>query len=452
MKFFTEEAFRNKLIALLGVLVLFLSQNYVQEVISSKNAYKSNLYVNFELYVNQIENLDTYLTSIKEINDINEIKPIYIENSIITLMQSNRMDMAVLQNKAVDAQYFFDVMDVYLQVNKNIENIISDNSISESERVYLNELSKFNKANLKNAKPLIEYNNNNYDEKRELEKGIFNIYKENFEFMSNAYEKLDLNKLTLPIEEVKEESSATKESVEEELAVISKRLTGLDTLSYSEKPYEDERYSWTYTTKKDPKALDKTDEDVYTFEYIIAENKVNFYQSYTVFDEQQEELSESKMRALSDEHIGKLNISARYLTSEKKSYGDLKEKQNSNFDYITFYYNNYENNIYKESSNIQVTIEKSGRLDSTFYLVMSEPIINWANEDLIKEKFNNESEIKSIIKVINFRNEGEFLVMTKEKDKEYIYVFDAKNTNLKLYDKLDKEKYPFYHRILIKEV
>ena len=42
--------------------------------------------------------------------------------------------------------------------------------------------------------------------------------------MSNAYEKLDLNKLTLPIEEVKEESSATKESVEEELAVISKRL------------------------------------------------------------------------------------------------------------------------------------------------------------------------------------------------------------------------------------
>ena len=157
MKFFTEEAFRNKLIGLLGVLVLFLSQNYVEEVIGSKNAYKSNLYVNFELYVNQLENLDTYLTSVQEISDINEIRPVYIENSVITLMERNRMNMAIVQKKSVDSEYFFDAIEVYSGVNKNIEAVISDDSVSEKELIYIKELSKFNRANLENAKQLIEY-------------------------------------------------------------------------------------------------------------------------------------------------------------------------------------------------------------------------------------------------------------------------------------------------------
>ena len=195
MKFFTEEAFRNKLIGLLGVLVLFLSQNYVEEVIGSKNAYKSNLYVNFELYVNQLENLDTYLTSVQEINNIDEIRPVYIENSVITLMERNRMNMAIVQKKSVDSEYFFDAIDVYSRVNKNIEAVISDDSISEKELVYIKELSKFNRANLENAKQLIEYDNNNYDERKKLEKEIFDIYKEHIEFMSKAYEKVSISQI-----------------------------------------------------------------------------------------------------------------------------------------------------------------------------------------------------------------------------------------------------------------
>lgn len=449
MKFFTEEAFRNKLIGLLGVLVLFLSQNYVEEVIGSKNAYKSNLYVNFELYVNQLENLDTYLTSVQEINNINEIRPVYIENSVITLMERNRMNMAIVQKKSVDSEYFFDAIEVYSGVNKNIEAVISDNSVSEKELIYIKELSKFNRANLENAKQLIEYDNNNYDERKKLEKEIFEIYKEHIEFMSKAYEKSSPENLKLQMEVAKEENNITKESVREELAKISKTVTGLDTLSYFGEPYADERYSWSYTTKKDPKSLDRTDEDVYTFEYVIAENKVNFYQSYRIFNDEQEELTEDKMRALADEHINKLGIGGEFVSSEKNKYEYVSENQNRDFDYMTFYYNNKDNDIYNESSNIEVKVEKNGSLDSSFYLVASEPEINWADESLVKEKFNNESKIQSIIKVVNSKNEGEFLVMTKEEDKLYIYVYDGESTELKLYDKLDKDRHPFYHRILM---
>ena len=67
---------------------------------------------------------------------------------------------------------------------------------------------------------------------------------------------------------------------------------------------------------------------------------------------------------------------------------------------MTFYYNNKDNDIYNESSNIEVKVEKNGSLDSSFYLVTSEPKINWADESLVKEKFNNESKIQSIIKVV----------------------------------------------------
>ena len=446
MKFFTEEAFRNKLIGLLGVLVLFLSQNYVEEVIGSKNAYKDNLLRTFELCVREMETLDVYLTSLKELNSIEEIKPVYIEDSFMSLLEYNR-SILISMTGSIKSDYFYDAVFEYEKVNKNLDLIRADNKVSDSELAYINDLYNFNKESLDYAKNLI--NHTNYKERKEIEKNIFEIYEEYTEFLGSAYGKYDLKNVIISDMAGAKKVNVSKESVREELAKISKRVTGLDTLSYFGEPYADERYSWSYTTKKDPKSLDRTDEDVYTFEYVIAENKVNFYQSYRIFNDEQEELTEDKMRALADEHINKLGIGGEFVSSEKNKYEYVSENDNRDFDYMTFYYNNKDNDIYNESSNIEVKVEKNGRLDSSFYLVTSEPEINWADESLVKDKFNNESKIQSIIKIVNSKNEGEFLVMTKEEDKLYIYVYDGESTELKLYDKLDKDRHPFYHRILM---
>ena len=446
MKFFTEEAFRNKLIGLLGVLVLFLSQNYVEEVIGSKNAYKDNLLRTFELCVREMETLDVYLTSLKELNSIEEIKPVYIEDSFMSLLEYNR-SILISMTGSIKSDYFYDAVFEYEKVNKNLDLIRADNKVSDSELVYINDLYNFNKESLDYAKNLI--NHTNYKERKEIEKNIFEIYEEYTEFLGSAYGKYDLKNVIISDMAGAKKVNVSKESVRDELAKISKRVTGLDTLSYFGEPYADERYSWSYTTKKDPKSLDRTDEDVYTFEYVIAENKVNFYQSYRIFNDEQEELTEDKMRNLADEHINKLGIGGEFVSSEKNKYEYVSENQNRDFDYMTFYYNNKDNDIYNESSNIEVKVEKNGRLDSSFYLVTSEPEINWADESLVKDKFNNESKIQSIIKIVNSKNEGEFLVMTKEEDKLYIYVYDGESTELKLYDKLDKDRHPFYHRILM---
>lgn len=446
MKFFTEEAFRNKLIGLLGVLVLFLSQNYVEEVIGSKNAYKDNLLRTFELCVREMETLDVYLTSLKELNSIEEIKPVYIEDSFMSLLEYNR-SILISMTGSIKSDYFYDAVFEYEKVNKNLDLIRADNKVSDSELAYINDLYNFNKESLDYAKNLI--NHTNYKERKEIEKNIFEIYEEYTEFLGSAYGKYDLKNIIISDKAGAKKVNVSKESVRDELAKISKRVTGLDTLSYFAEPYADERYSWSYTTKKDPKSLDRTDEDVYTFEYVIAENKVNFYQSYRIFNDEQEELTEDKMRALADEHINKLGIGGEFVSSEKNKYEYVSENDNRDFDYMTFYYNNKDNDIYNESSNIEVKVEKNGRLDSSFYLVTSEPEINWADESLVKDKFNNESKIQSIIKIVNSKNEGEFLVMTKEEDKLYIYVYDGESTELKLYDKLDKDRHPFYHRILM---
>ncbi len=446
MKFFTEEAFRNKLIGLLGVLVLFLSQNYVEEVIGSKNAYKDNLLRTFELCVREMETLDVYLTSLKELNSIEEIKPVYIEDSFMSLLEYNR-SILISMTGSIKSDYFYDAVFEYEKVNKNLDLIRTDKKVSDSELAYINDLYNFNKESLDYAKNLI--NHTNYKERKEIEKNIFEIYEEYTEFLGSAYGKYDLKNVIISDMAGAKKVNVSKESVRDELAKISKRVTGLDTLSYFGEPYADERYSWSYTTKKDPKSLDRTDEDVYTFEYVIAENKVNFYQSYRIFNDEQEELTEDKMRDLADDHINKLGIGGEFVSSEKNKYEYVGENDNRDFDYMTFYYNNKENDIYNESSNIEVKVEKNGSLDSSFYLVTSEPEINWADESLIKEKFNNESKIQSIIKVVNSKNEGEFLVMTKEEDKLYIYVYDGESAELKLYDKLDKDRHPFYHRILM---
>ena len=446
MKFFTEEAFRNKLIGLLGVLVLFLSQNYVEEVIGSKNAYKDNLLRTFELCVREMETLDVYLTSLKELNSIEEIKPVYIEDSFMSLLEYNR-SILISMTGSIKSDYFYDAVFEYEKVNKNLDLIRADKKVSDSELAYINDLYNFNKESLDYAKNLI--NHTNYKERKEIEKNIFEIYEEYTEFLGSAYGKYDLKNVIISDMAGAKKVNVSKESVREELAKISKRVTGLDTLSYFGEPYADERYSWSYTTKKDPKSLDRTDEDVYTFEYVLAENKVNFYQSYRIFNDEQEELTEDKMRNLADDHINKLGIGGEFVSSEKNKYEYVSENDNSDFDYMTFYYNNKDNDIYNESSNIEVKVEKNGSLDSSFYLVTSEPEINWADESLVKEKFNNESKIQSIIKVVNSKNEGEFLVMTKDEDKLYIYVYDGESAELKLYDKLDKDRHPFYHRILM---
>ena len=397
MKFFTEEAFRNKLIGLLGVLVLFLSQNYVEEVIGSKNAYKDNLLRTFELCVREMETLDVYLTSLKELNSIEEIKPVYIEDSFMSLLEYNR-SILISMTGSIKSDYFYDAVFEYEKVNKNLDLIRADNKVSDSELAYINDLYNFNKESLDYAKNLI--NHTNYKERKEIEKNTFEIYEEYTEFLGSAYGKYDLKNVIISDMAGAKKVNVSKESVRDELAKISKRVTGLDTLSYFGEPYADERYSWSYTTKKDPKSLDRTDEDVYTFEYVIAENKVNFYQSYRIFNDEQEELTEDKMRNLADDHINKLGIGGEFVSSEKNKYEYVSENDNRDFDYMTFYYNNKDNDIYNESSNIEVKVEKNGRLDSSFYLVTSEPEINWADESLVKDKFNNESKIQSIIKVV----------------------------------------------------
>lgn len=449
MKFFTDESFRNKLLGLLGALVLLLSQSYLGEVIGSKDAYKNSLYRNFELYIREMESLDIYLNSLKELKSFDEIEPVYIEDSLISLFEYNNSQIESL-TKSFNSSYIYDAVYEYEKINKNLDLIRGDNLISDSERIYIDKLYDFNNETLNYAKKLIDYDYASYEERKKLEKDIYNIYRDYSKILLESYEKSNLKDINIVGNVNKTEDTLTKESVRDKLAVISKRVTGLDTLSYLVEPDRDESYCWSFTTKKDPKALDRSDEDVYTFDYILEENKVYFYQSVdVVVNDKEIKLTENELKALADEHIKKIGLKVEFASSEKNKYVYTGKEPKRDFDYMAFYYDNNENEIYSESEIVKVTVEKSGRLESTFSLFSDEPTINWADESLIKEKFNNESKIQSIIKVVNSKNEGEFLVMTKEEDKLYIYVYDGESTELKLYDKLDKDRHPFYHRILM---
>ncbi len=448
MKFFTDEAFRNKLIGLLGVLVLFLSQNYVEEAIGSKNAYKDNLLRTFELCVREMETLDVYLTSLKELNSIEEIKPVYMEDSFMSLLEYNR-SILISMTGSIKSDYFYDAVFEYEKVNKNLDLIRADKKVSDSELAYINDLYNFNKESMDYAKNLI--NHTNYKERKEIEKNIFEIYEEYTEFLGSAYGKYDFKNVIISDMEGAKKVNVSKESVRDELEIISKRVTGLDTLSYSEEPYTDDSYCWPFTTKKDPKALDRSDEDVYKFDYIVDENKVNFYQSVKVYNDSEIKLEENDLKALADEHIKKLGLKVEFASSEKNKY-EYVEEEKSEYDYIIFYYHNNHNDIYNEAKTVKVIVEKSGRLESTFSLLSNEPEISWVDENLIKEKFNNKKKIKSIMKLINSRSEGEYLVVIGEKNKNYIFVYDAENAKLKNLDEFDEDGESFYSSILKKEL
>lgn len=438
MKFFTEEDFRNKLIALLGVLVLFLSQAYVAEVLNSKDAYKGNLYISFKAYVEEIENLDIYLSELSEIKSIDEIKPKYLEESIILLFEQNISKVTEIKKEAFPNNYYEAIFS-YTDINKNLGLIRQDNIISDIERRYLDELYKSNHANLEYAAKLIKYYSTDYQDIDALEKNIFDTYIDYVMFLGENYKAIDLKS---------EESAAKtvaleKDKVRERLQDISKKLTGNDSLSYYKEPYVDESEIWTYVTRDNPGKLERTDEDIYTFDYTLDENKVSFYKSLgsiMVSDEEPMRIfKEDKMKALADEHAKNIDPKSEFVKVEKHE-DDV---------YMDFFYQRKNDGIYYEANSITVTVDNEGSIYSEFYLRESEAEINWIDEKTIKEKLNSNSEIKAIIKVINVKNQAEYLVMTEYNKEKFISVFDGETAKLKIYDRLDQDKYLFYYNILI---
>ena len=258
-------------------------------------------------------------------------------------------------------------------------------------------------------------------------------------FLGENYKAIDLKS---------EESAAKtvaleKDKVRERLQDISKKLTGNDSLSYYKEPYVDESEIWTYVTRDNPGKLERTDEDIYTFDYTLDENKVSFYKSLgsiMVSDEEPMRIfKEDKMKALADEHAKNIDPKSEFVKVEKHE-DDV---------YMDFFYQRKNDGIYYEANSITVTVDNEGSIYSEFYLRESEAEINWIDEKTIKEKLNSNSEIKAIIKVINVKNQAEYLVMTEYNKEKFISVFDGETAKLKIYDRLNQDKYLFYYNILI---
>ncbi len=354
------------------------------------------------------------------------------------LFEQNISKVTEIKKEAFPNNYYEAIFS-YTDINKNLGLIRQDNIISDIERRYLDELYKSNHANLEYAAKLIKYYSTDYQDIDALEKNIFDTYIDYGMFLGENYKAIDLKS---------EESAAKtvaleKDKVRERLQDISKKLTGNDSLSYYKEPYVDESEIWTYVTRDNPGKLERTDEDIYTFDYTLDENKVSFYKSLgsiMVSDEEPMRIfKEDKMKALADEHAKNIDPKSEFVKVEKHE-DDV---------YMDFFYQRKNDGIYYEANSITVTVDNEGSIYSEFYLRESEAEINWIDEKTIKEKLNSNSEIKAIIKVINVKNQAEYLVMTEYNKEKFISVFDGETAKLKIYDRLDQDKYLFYYNILI---
>ena len=156
------------------------------EVLNSKDAYKGNLYISFKAYVEEIENLDIYLSELSEIKSIDEIKPKYLEESIILLFEQNISKVTEIKKEAFPNNYYEAIFS-YTDINKNLGLIRQDNIISDIERAYLDELYKSNHANLEYAAKLIKYYSTDYQDIDALEKNIFDTYIDYVMFLGENY-------------------------------------------------------------------------------------------------------------------------------------------------------------------------------------------------------------------------------------------------------------------------
>lgn len=427
---------KNKIAIIIIDLLVLVSIYCSNKYFDIKNAINKNVYYHFEVFKEELQDLNKNISSVLILKDNYNNKEFISRDTIRSYSRCNNMD--------INGKYYSDnyVYDVYWNLNQNIELILSDSIIDDEERQYLTTLEDYNNELLKECKDIM---GKLYDEKvfdYEYKKKILKkIIKKQHEFSKKADEILEQEKYKILIDykskkEVNENMKDDFEQVKKYCEDVFSKVIRDDVLELNLKNNNENEYVFNTPQEEFESQNNFHDKPKYQVKYDKSTKAIKISTvRYTMYASDKK-YNEQSLYNTAQNIVNKFSDSV-YLYDKDIRY----DEEENIIDRITYRYIEKKNDIYFESNKIDITINKN-KIITDFYLGNS-------NKDIIpasitKNDVENkiDGEILDIITIANEKGKIEYEVQIKYNDIVYAAVFDGYDGSLKYYgtDIRDYEK------------
>ncbi|WFD11068.1 hypothetical protein [Tepidibacter hydrothermalis] len=422
---------KNKIsIIVIDLLILFLiyySNNYIDKHKDMKKAVNQNIYYNLEYFKEELQDLNKNISSVLTVKDNYNNKEFISRGVIRSYSRCNNM-VGKINGKYYDDNY---IWDIYRTVNENIESIISDNIIDDTERQYLTTLEEYNNELLKECKKIMGklYDEGFYDYnyQKKIEKKIL---KTQSEFSKKADEILDQEKYKILIDyklknEVGENREENFEQIKKYCEEIFSKVIRDDILEYDIKNNNKPEYVFN-TPQEEFESQNKFhDKPKYQLNYDKSTKAIKISTvRYTIYASDKK-YNEQELYNTAQNTVSKF-IDKVYLYDKNIRYDEKILKD------ITYKYIQKDNDVYYEGSEIYITINKN-KIITDFYIGnLNKNIIS---PSITKKDIENkiDGEILDIITIANTKGKVEYEAHIKDNNIIYSAVFDGYDGSLKYY-------------------
>ncbi|TCO76886.1 hypothetical protein [Marinisporobacter balticus] len=430
---------KQKLYIILLYIVVTVVGHYFGEYYNTYDAYKNRMYDDFEDFGMEIESLNDHLSQLLTlgVEDFDPEKKVVNRRIMLEFWRSNN-DAADLGKGKWCPAY---IDDLYLDVNHVIENIVSDNKISPSERKYIQTLYAYNDEILKEYRNVVGDmpERLDFDKMRKLEKKIIKIYND---YSKEAEDLLNTSKYR-GLKDYKGELTAESlENVQAYCQEIFSKLVENKTLKYNK---EDGKNADQYVFETDLKEYDPKDiaKDLmngnteYRLTYDKKTKKIDIYASSYGTSPNSKKYTEKELDNMAEKIMTQFSDQG-FNYDKKISYDEQQKIQE-----ITYAYIEKNEGVYDEIKKMQLEIQSSGLITGfervyPYHEPITMPVIK---KEAILSKIDKEAKIIDDLLIRNIEGKTQYVFHLKYKNTLYESVFDADTGALSYYGREIRHDY-----------
>ncbi|MTI65303.1 MAG: hypothetical protein FH753_01740 [Firmicutes bacterium] len=405
------------------LLVLFIiiitARHYFVKYHDGYSELKDRLFYDFEDFASELETLNDNISQVLALNNFDFNKEFINKNVIHNYMLSN-YDAEELGDKLISNDY----IDIYY-INDLMKNIVSDQTIGESERNFLKHLYSYNELLIKEHKKALGDYKGDFDKQEKLKKDIVKIYndyskkaddllKSKYSFLENY--KGDFNK---------GDFDNAKVYCEE----IFSKLVKDKTLKY-DKSNSENTDKYVFKTSLENKG-NLNNGTVYSVTFDKKTKSIIVKAIQFIKYSKDKNYIEEKLDTRAN------NIISRFNNNLSSSYKEIKYDKEGNIDSIKYSYIKIREGVYDKRKEIKLVLQSNGLITDFQIIYPSDEKIKMPriSKEEILNKINKEVEIIDILTVRNIKKEIEYEVHLKYNNRIYTAIYDGVDGELKYYGK-----------------
>lgn len=383
---------------------------------------KRRMYNDFKSYESEIENLNKKLTSIIIANEY-DINKLLINVEVLNNFSKSKNNAASIGGYGL--RYDYD--DIYLRYNENIQAILEDGIINDTEQVYINTLYDYNGEIIKEFNNLLQPINNSRN--NTIQKSYKNIINDYLEFSASADEILNTKNYKVLKDYRGDFSNFDLIRAETFIKDVFSKVVPKRELNYNN-INDLNADSLIFTTHENGDDIDTGtiyEEPQYRIEYDKKSKEVYLRLTGKVIPSYV--LEEEEIDSIAQDLIAKLNYKG---VLNEKTVSNISVPQLSS---ITYSYTNKTDDVWDKQQDLNIGLDSYG-LVRELYIIDSDDYMNIDFIDINKtiNHIQKKAEINDIYKIRNISGELEYSININYKGTDYNMVINGITGEFKYVD------------------